>query len=110
VDAEQPAVDDLDRSEPGLLELSDKVTLRQRAGCSTDPCRRMRQHFRRRFVLVNGQVGDAESPGGAEDAGAFCERARLARREAEDGVRNDLVDAIVWERDALHLPLTRLDV
>jgi hypothetical protein len=77
VDAEGCALEHLDRAESGLFEVVDEGTLRQGAGCSAGPGGWMGQYFGWEFVLVNGEVGEAELAAGSEDARAFGEHSRF---------------------------------
>jgi hypothetical protein len=70
----------------------------------------MREDLGREFCLVAGQVSEAQSSSGSEHARAFGERARFARRKAENGFSDDLVDTVVREWDRFHLSLERPDV
>jgi hypothetical protein len=86
VDGEWSAIEDLDSVEAGLFQVADEGTLRQGAGRSARPGRRMREHFGGEFFLLDGEVGDAELPVGSEHAGAFGQGARFARGQADHGV------------------------
>ena len=86
VDVEWLAIEDLDGAKAGLLEVADEGTLRQGAGRSAGPGRRMREHFGREFFLLDGEVGHTELPVGSQHTRAFGQRARFARGEADHGV------------------------
>lgn len=61
-----------------LDELLDEDTLRQGPRYSTGPGRGMGQYLGRKILLVQGQVGDAQSPSGPEDAVGLGEDPALA--------------------------------
>ena len=79
VDPDRRTLQHLEIDEPGPLELPDEVTLRQGAGDSARPGRRVGEYLRRELLLLDGQVGNAELTAGAQDTGALGECPGLAR-------------------------------
>lgn len=78
VDSHRRTLQDLDLDEPRPLELLDEVTLRQGAGDSAGPGRRVGEDFRRELLFVHCEVRDAELPPRPQDPAAFRERPRLS--------------------------------
>jgi hypothetical protein len=65
----------------------------QGAGDAAGPGCRLREDLRWKLILVNGEVGHAESPAGSEHPGAFGNHAGLSGREVDDAVGDDEVHA-----------------
>ena len=92
---ERIALDDLDAGEACPLHFLDEVTLRHGAGHSAGPGRGMSEYLRRQILLVDGEVGYAESSGRTEDSGALGESTGLSGRQIDDAVGDDVVHAVV---------------
>lgn len=86
VDSHGGAFEHIYVAEAGGLELGDEVTLRQRAGHSPGPSRRVGEDFRWQLLLIDCEIRHGQPTSGPEDAGAFGEDARLAWGEVDDAV------------------------
>lgn len=95
VNRKRHPIEDLDVDKPRPLQLFDEVTLRQGAGNSPGPSRGMSQDLRRKILLVDGDVGDAEFPTEFEHSGAFKHDSLFAGREIYHTVRDDVIDGVV---------------
>lgn len=73
IDAPWGPVQDLDRLESNPLQFVDEVTLRQGPGHSAGPGGGMCEDFWRKRVLLDRDVGDAETPSRLQHPSAFGE-------------------------------------
>lgn len=92
---ERIALDNLDAGEAGPLHFLDEGTLRHGAGHSAGPGCGMSEYLGRQILLVDGEVGYAESSGRTENSGALRESTGLSGRQIDDAVGDDVVHAVV---------------
>src|SRR5687768_29381 len=78
VDPPWGSVQNLDRAESDPLHFLDEVTLRQGPGHSAGPGRRMCEDFGWKRVLLDRDVGDAETASGFQNPSTFGQDPDLA--------------------------------
>src|SRR5215207_11419193 len=105
VDAERLTVQQLDLSEAGLEEFAGEVVLGERARDAPGPGGRLGQDLNGQVVLFYRQVRNAQPAAGSQDAGALGHHPCLSRGEVDHTVGDDQVNAVVGQRDRLHLAL-----
>ena len=86
--------------ETALRECLDEVTLRHGPGYSPSPGGRMSHHLGRQRVLLDDDVGDAQTASCSQDPHTLRYHACLARGKVDDAVRDDVVDELIIRRSA----------